>query len=263
MVTFLSSLTYTRIEQMIIAAAKLLEDRKIVFVGTGMPLLAALLAKVTHAPNLVLLFEAGGIDPQRGPTLPISVGDSMTTWKAIMAASMDYVMSLAQAGYIEYGMLGAAQIDKYGNINTTVIGSWEEPKVRLPGSGGANDIASLCWRTIIIMKQDKTRFVEKLDFRTSPGYLSGPGARERVGLPRGTGPWRVVTQLGIYGFDEKDKQLTLLAIYPGVTIEEIQANSSFPIKIPDKVEVLPEPSLEELKVLRNLDPYGLVLSKSK
>jgi len=253
--------TYTRIEQMIIAAAKLLEDKKIVFVGTGMPLLAALLAKATHAPNLVLLFEAGGIDPKIGPTLPISVGDSMTTWKAVMAASMDYVMSLAQAGFIEYGMLGASQIDRYGNINTTVIGSWERPKVRLPGSGGANDIASLCWRTIVIMRQDKTRFVEKVNFLTSPGYLSGPGAREKVGLPRGTGPWRVVTQLGVYGFDEKDMQLTLLATYPGVTIEEIQANSSFPIKIPDEVKVLPEPTTEELKILRSLDRYGLVLGK--
>lgn len=254
-------LKYTRMEQMIIAAAKMLENGKIVFVGTGMPLLAAMVAKALYSPKLVLLFEAGGIDPLPGPTLPISVGDSMTTWKASAALSMDYVMTLAQAGFIEYGMLGAAQIDMYGNINTTVIGPWEKPKVRFPGSGGANDIGSLCWRTIVIMRQDKTKFVEKLDFLTTPGYFNGPGARERNGLPRNTGPWRVVTQLGVYGFDEKDKKMTLMAVYPGVSLEEVKENSGFPIKIPEKIEVLPEPTTEELRVLRKLDPYGLVLGK--
>ncbi len=252
---------YTQTEMMIVAASRLLEDGKTVFTGTGMPILAALLAKLTHAPKLAIIYEAGGMCPERPPTIPLSVGDSMTTYKAVMAASMDYVMSFIQAGYGEFAFLGAAQIDMYGNINTTVIGPYESPKVRLPGSGGANDFGSLCWRTIILMRQDKQRFVEKLDFLTTPGYLTGPSARERAGLPRNTGPWRVVTQLGIYGFDENDKRMTLLSIHPGVSVEDVQKNSSFPIRVPRKVEVTPEPTDEELKILRSLDPYGVVLRK--
>jgi acyl CoA:acetate/3-ketoacid CoA transferase beta subunit len=252
---------YTPTEMMIVAASRLLEDGKTVFTGTGMPILAALLAKLTHAPNLVICYEAGGMGPERPPTIPLSVGDSMTTYKAIMAASLDYVMTFIQAGYGEFAFLGAAQIDMYGNINTTVIGPYEKPKVRLPGSGGANDFGSLCWRTIILMRQDKQRFVERVDYITTPGYLTGPGARERAGLPRNTGPWRVVTQLGVYGFDEKDKRMTLLSVHPGVSIKDVQENSSFPIKIPERVEVTPEPTDEELRVLRSLDPYGVVLRK--
>jgi glutaconate CoA-transferase subunit B len=252
---------YTPTEMMIVAASRLLEDGKTVFTGTGMPILAALLAKLTHAPNLVICYEAGGMGPERPPTIPISVGDSMTTYKAIMAASLDYVMTFIQAGYGEFAFLGAAQIDMYGNINTTVIGPYEKPKVRLPGSGGANDFGSLCWRTIILMRQDRQRFVERVDYITTPGYLTGPGARERAGLPRNTGPWRVVTQLGVYGFDEQDKRMTLLSVHPGVSIKDVQENSSFPIKIPERVEVAPEPTDEELRVLRSLDPYGVVLRK--
>jgi acyl CoA:acetate/3-ketoacid CoA transferase beta subunit len=252
---------YTPTEMMIVAASRLLEDGKTVFTGTGMPILAALLAKLTHAPNLVICYEAGGMGPERPPTIPISVGDSMTTYKAIMAASLDYVMTFIQAGYGEFAFLGAAQIDMYGNINTTVIGPYEKPKVRLPGSGGANDFGSLCWRTIILMRQDKQRFVERVDYITTPGYLTGPGAREGAGLPRNTGPWRVVTQLGVYGFDEQDKRMTLLSVHPGVSIKDVQENSSFPIKIPERVEVTPEPTDEELRVLRSLDPYGVVLRK--
>jgi len=245
---------------MIVAASRLLEDGKTVFTGTGMPILAALLAQNTHAPKLAIIYEAGGMCPYQPPTIPLSVGDSMTTYKAIMAASMDYTMSFIQAGYGEYAFLGAAQIDIYGNINTTVIGPHDKPKVRLPGSGGANDFGSLCWKTIIIMRQDKRRFVEKLDFLTTPGYLTGLGAREKAGLPPNTGPWRVITQLGIYGFD-KEKKMTLLSIYPNVDVKDVQENSSFPIKIPDQAEIAPEPTDKELKTLRGLDPYRIVLPK--
>jgi acyl CoA:acetate/3-ketoacid CoA transferase beta subunit len=251
---------YTQTEMMIVATARLLEDGKTVFTGTGMPILAALLAQATHAPKLAIIYEAGGICPYKPPTIPLSVGDSMTTYKAIMTASMDYVISFIQAGYGEYALLGAAQIDMYGNINTTVIGPHDKPKVRLPGSGGANDFGSLCWRTIIIMRQDKQRFVKKLDFLTTPGYLTGPGAREKAGLPRNTGPWRVVTQLGIYGFDE-DKRMTLLSIHPNVDVKDVQENSNFPIKIADKLEITPEPTTKELEILRSLDPYRVVLRK--
>jgi acyl CoA:acetate/3-ketoacid CoA transferase beta subunit len=153
---------YTSTELLACVAAKLLEGKKSVFVGTGLPMIAGMLAQRTHAPNLLIIFEAGGIGPQV-PVLPISVGDCRTFHRAVAASSMHDVMSACQAGYVDYGFLGAAMIDAHGNINTTVIGDWERPTVRLPGSGGANDIGSFCHRTIIMMRQDKRRFVEKVD----------------------------------------------------------------------------------------------------
>ena len=173
---------YTSTELLTAVASRLLEDKKSVLVGTGLPMIAALLAQRTHAPGLLIIFEAGGIGP-RVPTLPISVGDSRTFYHAAAASSMHDVMSACQAGYVDYGFLGAAMIDRFGNINTTVIGEWDHPTVRLPGSGGGNDIGSLCHRTIIIMRQDKRKFVERVNFITTPGYLDGAGARERAGLP--------------------------------------------------------------------------------
>ena len=199
---------YSSTELLACVAAHMLEDKKSVFVGTGLPMIAAMLAQRTHAPNLLLFFEAGGIGPEM-PVLPISVGDSRTFYHAVAASSMHDSMSMAQAGYIDYGFLGAAQIDRYGNINTTVIGPYEHPKVRLPGSGGANDVGTLCNKTIIIMRQDKHRFLEKIDFLTTPGYLDGFDSREKTGLPIGSGPYRVITQLGVYGFDDESKQMKL------------------------------------------------------
>ncbi|TDA30160.1 MAG: 3-oxoacid CoA-transferase [Hadesarchaea archaeon] len=249
----------SRTEMMVVAASRLLEDGRTVLTGTGMPVLASLLARETRAPRLSIIFEAGSISPLRPPALPLSVGDSMTAYRAVMAASMDYVMCLAQAGYADYAFLGAAQIDPYGNLNTTVIGPYERPRVRLPGSGGANDFGSLSWRTIVLMRQDRSRFVERLDFLTTPGYLTGRGARERAGLPRGTGPWRVVTQLGIYGFGE-DGRMELLRVYPGVTLEEVRGSSSFEIRA-GQVEEEPEPTARELRTLRRLDPHGMVTGR--
>lgn len=252
--------TYTSTELLATVAASILEDGKSVFVGTGLPMIACMLAQRTRTPNIVMFFEAGGVGPQM-PTLPISVGDSRTFYRAVAASSMHDAMSIMQGGYIDYGFLGAAQIDAYGNINTTVIGPWDKPVARLPGSGGANDVASLCHRTIIIMRQDKRRFVEKVDFITSPGYLTGPGAREKAGLPTNTGPYRVITQLGLYGFDDHTKRMKLLSIHPGVTKEQIIENSNFHIEIPDDVPVSPEPTEEDLRILREIDPLGMVIGK--
>jgi glutaconate CoA-transferase subunit B len=252
---------YTATELMACVASKILEDKKSVFVGTGLPIIASALAQKTHAPNLLIVFEAGGVGP-RIPMLPISVGDSRTFYKGVMATSMDYVMSTAQLGYIDYGFLGAAQIDAYGNINTTVIGSHDRPKARLPGSGGANDVGSLCWRTIILMQQDTRRFVEKVDFVTTPGYLTGPDAREKAGLPADTGPYRVVTQLGIMGFDEKSKRMKLLSVHPSVTVEQVKASTGFDLIISEKVTVTKPPTEKELKILRTeIDPAGMVIGK--
>jgi acyl CoA:acetate/3-ketoacid CoA transferase beta subunit len=250
----------TDTERMIVASARLLEDNKSVFVGTGMPMLSASLAQRLHAPGLLTIYEGGGVGGQPEGRLPIQVSESLTFQNGIIVGSMDYVMSLAQAGYIEYGFLGGAEIDPYGNLNTTVIGSWENPKVRLPGSGGGSDIASLCWRTIILMRQDKRKFTPKLSFLTSPGYLSGPGAREQSGLPANTGPYRVVTQLGVYGFPEETRRMTLLQLYEGVTVEDVQANSGFEIDIHPDVHTIPDPTEEELIKMHNLDPDGIVLA---
>jgi glutaconate CoA-transferase subunit B len=252
---------YSLVELLCCVAARLLEDNCSVFVGTGMPMIASMLAQRTSAPKMLIIFEAGGVGPQV-PVLPISVGDSRTYHRAVAASSMHDVMSAAQAGYIDYGFLGAAAMDMYGNINTTVIGDWAHPKARLPGSGGANDIGSFCWRTMYIMRgQSKRTFMNKLDFVTTPGYLGGPGQREQAGLPAGGGPYRVITQLGVYGFDDATKRLMLLSLHPGVTVDEVQANSEFEILVPEDVSVTSPPTDEERRVLHEIDPTGLVLGK--
>ena len=252
--------SYSSMEMLACVASRILEDKKSVFVGTGLPMIAAMLAQRTHAPNLLLFFEAGGIGPDI-PMLPISVGDSRTFHMAVAASSMHDIMSMAQAGYIDYGFLGAAQIDMYGNINTTVIGPYDKPVVRLPGSGGANDVGSLCHKTIIIMKQDRHRFVKKLDFLTTPGYLNGFDSREKNGLPEDSGPYRVMTQLGVFGFEKSSKRMKLLSVHPGVTVDDIKKNSGFEIIIPSNVSMTHPPSGEELKILREIDPMGTIIRK--
>ena len=252
---------YSLAELLSCAASRLLEDNRAVFVGTGLPMIATMLAQRTHAPHVLLVFEAGGVGPEV-PVLPISVGDSRTFHRAVAATSMHDVMSASQAGYIDYGFLGAAAMDAYGNINTTVIGDWEHPRVRLPGSGGANDVGSFCWRTIYIMRnQSKRTFMEKLDYVTTAGWLDGPGCREKAGLPAGSGPYRVITQLGVYGFDESTKRLKLQSLHPGVTVKEVQDNSQFEILIPEEVAVTQPPTPDERRVLREIDPTGMVLGK--
>ena len=240
---------YSPNELLICLAARLMEDRTSAFIGTGIPMLAASLAKKLYAPNLVPIFEFGGI----GSTLeylPLGVGESRTFYRALISTGICDVMETAQRGLIEYGFLGGAQIDPYGNLNTTVIGEHDVPKVRLPGSGGGNDVGSLCWRTIIIMRHERKRFIEKVDFITTPGYLDGPGAREKIGLPKGTGPYRVVTNLAVLGFDDDTKRMKLLALNPGVTIEEVVENTDFELIIPHRVEENEPPKSEELRVLR-------------
>lgn len=250
--------SYTLREYLAFIGATMLEDGKSVFVGTGLPILAASLAQHSHAPGLLLLFEAGGIGA-RLPEIPTSVGESRTYFQGIAASSMHDLMSLSQAGFVDYGFLGAAQIDPYGNINTTVIGEHAQPKVRLPGSGGGNDVACFSQQLItIISKQSKLTFVERLDFLTTAGYLDGPGARERAGLPSGTGPYRVITQLGVYYFDQATKRMSLFSIHPGVEPAEIAHNASFKINIPEEVPTSPEPSEEDLYLLREIiDPSGI------
>jgi len=253
---------YNMREFLAFTGASVLEDGKCVFVGTGLPMIAGILAQKTHAPHLLIIFEAGGVGPIL-TELPISVGQELTFHKGITATSMHDVMSSCQAGFVDYGFLGGAQMDMYGNINTTCIGDHDHPKARLPGSGGANDIASFAHKTILIIGgQSKRTFVSKVDFLTTPGYLDGPGAREKAGLPQGTGPYRVITQLAIFGFDDKTKRLKLISIHPGVTLEEVKDNCSFDIIIPEKYGISAEPTDKDLDILRTqIDPTGMMIGK--
>jgi len=244
-----SSLGYNPTELLICTAARLMEDNTTAFIGTGIPMLAASLAQKMHAPNLMLIFEFGGTGAIL-EELPLAVGGESTFHRAIMATGICDIVETAQRGFIEFGFLGGAQIDPYGNLNSTVIGCYESPKVRLPGSGGANDVGSHCWKTIAIMHHDKRRFVRNLDFITTPGYLNGPGERERAGLPPGTGPYRVVSSLGVLGYHPDSKRMMLLATHPGITVDQVLDNTGFELLVAERVVENPPPSVDELKILR-------------
>jgi glutaconate CoA-transferase, subunit B len=252
---------YTAMELMIAVASRLLEDGAIVGVGTGAPCAAAMLAQKTHAPRLFIVFEAGGLAPQL-PSMPISVGDSRTVYSGVMATSMADVFEACQRGMVDYAFLGGAQIDSYGNLNSTCVGPHSAPKVRFPGSGGANDFASFCWRTLVLTPHDKRRFVEKLDFLTTPGYLTGPGAREAAGLPSGTGPYRVVTSLAVLDFHPESRRMRVVSLHPGASFETVQANTGFPLLKADTVTVTEPPAPRELAILRDeVDPYRYILGR--
>jgi glutaconate CoA-transferase subunit B len=203
-----------------------------------------------HAPNLVAIFEFGGTGAILDD-LPLAVGERRTFHRAVAASGILDIVETAQRGFVEYGFLGGAQIDPYGNLNSTVIGDHDRPKVRLPGSGGGNDVGSHCWRTIAIMRHDSRRFVEKVDFITTPGYLDGLETREKAGLPPGTGPYRVVTTLAVMGYHPESKRMMLLATQPGVTIEQVLENTGFELLLADEIESSPAPTDEELRLLRD------------
>ena len=253
---------YNAMELMVCLAAGLLEDGAVVAVGTGAPCAAAMLAQKTSAPNLVVMFEAGGVAPQL-PTMPISVGDSRTFHRALMATSMADVMETCSRGLVDYAFLGGAQIDPHGNLNSTRIGDdHARPSVRLPGSGGACDLASLCWRVIVVTNHDRRRFVERLDFLTSPGYLDGPGAREAAGLPPGTGPYRVITDLAVMGYHETTRRMEVRSLHPGVTADQVRRQTGFDLTFPDPIPTTPPPSAEVLRILREqVDPHRYVIGR--
>jgi len=250
----MGDLAYNPTELMICVASRLMEDGTTAFIGTGIPMLAAMLAQRRHAPNLITIFEFGGTGAIL-TKLPRAVGEGRTFNRAVAASGICDIVETAQRGFIEYGFLGGAQIDMYGNLNSTVIGPHDRPRARLPCSGGANDVGSNCWRTIAIMRHDQRRFVPKVDFITTPGYLSGPGARERAGLAPGTGPYRVVSSLALLGYDAESKWMMLLAVHPGVTVQQVVENTGFVLLIPPDVGENAPPSAEELRILREeVDP---------
>ena len=251
---------YTTAELVAVMAARELEDRKTIFVGAGLPLISAALAQKTHAPDLTIIFEGGAVAPLIHPTLiPYSTNEARATRSAIMVSSPSDLFALQQRGYIDYGFLGGAQIDKYGNINTSVIGEYDHPKVRLPGTGGANDIASTCTETIIATHHEKRRFVEKLDFLSSPGYLGGAGSREEAGIIFGK-PSKVVSHLCVMDYDPESGLMRVRKLHQGVSIEDVFENTGFRPLVAEKVEVTSPPTHEELQILRALDPEGLYVA---
>jgi glutaconate CoA-transferase subunit B len=242
---------YTSDEMMTIAAARMVHNGAALFVGIGLPSAAANLALRTHAPDTVLIYESGTIG-SKPAVLPLSIGDGELADTADAVVSVPEMFAYwLQGGRIDLGFLGAAQIDKFANINTTVIGPYTKPKVRLPGAGGAPEIAASCTEVLITLRQTRRAFVEKLDFVTSAGHLDGGDARGKLRLP-GKGPVAVITDLGILTPDPVTKELTLTSVHPGVTVEKVVAETGWPLKVAAKVETTAPPTEQELLVLRDL-----------
>ena len=260
------STDYTAQEMIVVAGAKVLEDNKIVFVGTGLPMVASLLAKLTHAPGLIPVFEAGAVGPPLRHGLPLSVGDSKTFTGASYVKGLNAAFEMTQRGFADIGFIGGAEVDMYGNLNSTMIGDfpdgYQRPTVRLPGSGGASDMAASCERTILIVPHDKKKFNEKLKYITSPGYLDGsPNARYNAGM-QGKGPYRLISTKGIFDFEETSRRMRILHTFPGETIESIQEATGFELLVaPDVTEFL-APTIEEIRMIREeIDPTGVFVKR--
>jgi glutaconate CoA-transferase subunit B len=256
-----SDTPYTPAEMMAVVAARELRDGEVVFVGIGLPNLACNLARATHAPNLVLIYESGAVGavPER---LPVSIGDPALVTGSLMVCGMaDVFQSLLQNGRIEVGFLGGAQIDRYGNINTTVIGPYRSPAVRLPGSGGAAEIAIHARRTVVVSRLDRRAFPEAVDFVTSPGHQSRGRSRAQLGMP-GSGPTRVVTDKALLEADPERGELVLSALYPGVQVDEVKQGVGWPLRCRTQVDEVDPPTERELYLLREvLDPQRLYLKR--
>ncbi len=252
---------YTLKEIMTLAAAREIRNHDIVFCGTGISMLAAMAAKNINAPESVIFFETGAMDSKL-EELPLAVADPRIMYQASSNGGLLDSFATMQnrfTGQYVVGILGAAQIDIYGNLNSTVIGEYHEPEVRFSGSGGACDVASFVSRSIIFMKQEKRKFRHRIDYLTSPGYLDGPDGREKAGLPEG-GPDRVITDMGVMAFDDHTKKMFLKGFYPGITPEDILKNMEFEIETANAIEVVP-PTREELTLLREkCDPDHLILT---
>ncbi|MCI0415706.1 CoA-transferase subunit beta [bacterium] len=248
---------YNSNELMVCQAARQLQDRDVVFVGIGLPNMACNLARRRHAPNLVLLYESGavGATPER---LPVSIGDPSLVTNSLSICSMfDIFNFYLQGGLIDVGFLQGAQIDRFGNLNTTVVGDYQKPSVRLPGSGGACEIAILAKKVFVIAPQTKRSFPEKVDFITSPGYVDHAETRKELGMP-GAGPVMVITNLGCYDFEEGEMILT--SLHPGCTIEQVQENLGWKVKVSSHLKMTEEPHHEELRIIRDeLDPGHLYI----
>ena len=253
---------YTHTELMAVTAAREIQDRALVFVGVGVPMIAGFLAIHTHAPKSVLIFE-GGYVGGRPPCACTDVGDSVLGFKSSYVTSLWRVFSDLQRGYCDLAIIGCAQVDKYGNVNTTAIfgsGAYHNPRVRLTGSGGANDMVSSARQTLIMARLEKRRFVSKVDYLTSPGYLSGSDARQKIGL-KGGGPIAVITDKAIFKFDEKTKEMYLDSVYPDVTLEQVKQEVDWDLKIASEIGTIEPPTVEEVTFIRSYDPVDIILRR--
>lgn len=250
---------YTSSEILAILSARQLKDGQVVFAGVGVPLLAATLAQRLRCPGLTILFEGGVVGAFVEPgKLPPSTNDQRCTKRANMVLGSADVLLLLQRGYVDIGFMGGAQIDQFGNLNSSFIGDPEHPKTRLPGTGGGNDISSLT-NMIVAMKHEKRRFVENVDFITSPGFIRGGRSRAESGLPAG-GMFRVVTELAVFGFDDETRRMQVLALNPGVTREHVQESTGFELVFARDLAVTEPPTDQELATLRLLDPERLFIA---
>jgi glutaconate CoA-transferase, subunit B len=244
--------SWTSQELMTVAASRLLQDHRVVFAGVGVPLLASVLAKQRHAPDLTIVLEGGIIGPHMlAGRLPISTNEMRAARHASMLTAITDVFLLAQRGFLHYGLLGAAQIDMHGNLNTSIIGPARRPRVRLPGTGGANDIASLCNEVLVVTAHEPRRFVKRVDFVTSPGHLGGGDAREKAGLV-GRGPSAVVTGLALLDFEPQSRRMRLRGLQPGVTVDQVRAHTGFELLLHPRVDELEPPTVTDLEILREL-----------
>lgn len=254
---------YTVNELMAATVARQIKNDDVVFIGMGIPLIAGVIATKTHAPDAVLLFEGGGIGAKTR-RIPWSIADNPTTDNALAARPMWSLFMDCSRGFVTKAVTGGAEIDRYGNLNSSVIpgvdGSYLRPKVRLPGSGGANDLASSANETIIMMRLQKGKFVERVTFITSPGYLAGAGERERWGL-KGKGPLMVVTNRCVFKFDQQTKEMYLDSLFPGATAQEIQEFVDWDLKIPDNLVVVEPPTEEQIQLMHNFDSTNIILGK--
>jgi len=246
---------YTMQELMVVAGAREIRDDDVVFVGMRLPLLAFQLAKDTHARHAIGIFENGILRDKPAGDALFTMGDTPNIEGAIWTTSMMDIMTILQSGRVSLGFIGGAEVDRFGNLNTTYIGGSEQVQIRLPGSGGGSDIASLSKRFIIMMKHEKRRFLEKVSYRTSPGFGDGGDWRERNGLTGG-GPSAVITTKGLLGFDSETREMTLTSIHPGVTIEEIIGNTGWCLRYASKIENTKPPTRAELRMIRKYDPNG-------
>lgn len=247
----MSDATYTSDEMMVVEASRALKNEDVCFVGIGLPSTAANLARLLHAPEIKLIYESGTIET-RPTVLPLSIGDGELAETARAVVSVPEIFSYwLQGGRVTIGFLGAAQVDKFGNINTTVIGDYHKPKVRLPGAGGAPEIAACAGETFIMLKQSPRSFVDKVDFISSPGHLDGGDARAKLGLS-GKGPTRVLTDYGVMEPHPETRELELAAIYPGVDAAAAVAATGWPLRVRKTLEQRQPPTAEELAALRDL-----------
>jgi glutaconate CoA-transferase subunit B len=239
-------------EVMTIAASRLLEDGRVMFAGIGQPLVAAAIAKRRQAPRLTVLLEGGMVGIELLPgELPASTNEVRAAVGAEMLTSASDIFLMAQRGFFDYGFIGAAQVDAYGNVNTSVIGTPQAPKVRLPGPGGANDIASMCNQTVIVTAHERRRFVERVDFVTSPGHLRGGASRQEAGLRHG-GPAWVVTDLALLDFEPRSRRMRVRSLQAGVTLAQVEQATGFELLVHDDLDHLPPVTDDELRVLRHL-----------